>query len=435
MTTNYGMFNNELSSSSGSYNVNTSHPIIENSQQYMFYKKYMSIHSEDRDLIKFPNSSEFEIEMPEDMVNVASIKMVQWAFPANYNVFSINQGNLYLEFKIINPYPYNDQSIISTLDEYNYHIFAALFSHIDTNYSFYIEEGFYNPFQMATELTNKFNYAVTQQIQTYLISQGWTDTLAQFNAIGGYTRFVIVYNSVNLKLWFGNTADSFQLIYTASPTNIGSNSLCELNKGSASLPDSSNWGLCSFIGLPKQTMTSDNKTNSGSTATLPSGVSVPRFYYGDVNPGDNGYWLLPSMDLSGSNVFWIDPPYKINLMGNAFLYMELAGQNCIDETAPFNISRFTQTTNQTNGIVNSSFAKLPIPSTPISQWFDKDAVPYKYYYPPAERIRKLKIKLRYHNGQLADFGLFNYSFMLEFDLQQPQLLRKSNSILYPPPSR
>ena len=146
-------------------------------------------------------------------------------------------------------------------------------------------------------------------------------------------------------------------------------------------------------------------------------------------------WLLPSIDLSGSIVYWVEPPYKINLMGNAYLYMELAGQNCIDEMAPFNISTFTKTTNSTNGTVNSSFAKLPIPSTPISQWFDKDSIPYKYYYPPAERIRRMKVKLRYHNGQLADFGLFNYSFMLEFTLQQPQLLRKSNSIQYPPSNR
>lgn len=428
MTTNYGLYNTDLASTT-SYNVNTTHPIIDNSQQYMFYKKYVSIHSEDRDLVKYPNASDFEIEMPEDMCNIASIKLVQWAFPANYNVFSISQGNIYLEFKITAPYSPD----IS--DEYNERIYQALINNQSNSYSFYIEEGFYNPYQMATELTNKFNYTVTQYILTYFESQGWTDTITQFNINGGYTRFSIVYNSVNLKLWFGNIADEFQLIYNPSPTSISSSSLCELNKGSTNLPDASNWGLSSFIGLPKTNMTSVNRTTSGSTALLPSGIYVPRFYYGDVNQGDNGYWLLPSSDLSGSSVYWVEPPYKINLMGNAFMYLELAGQNCIDETSPFNISFFTQSTNRTNGTVNSSFAKLPIPSTPISQWFDKDAVPYKYYYPPAERIRKLKIKLRYHNGQLADFGLFNYSFLLEFDLQQPQLLRKSNSIIYPPPSR
>jgi len=33
---------------------------------------------------------------------------------------------------------------------------------------------------------------------------------------------------------------------------------------------------------------------------------------------------------------------------------------------------------------------------------------------------KLKIKLRYHNGTLVDFGQFEYSFMLEFNLLKSQ---------------
>jgi hypothetical protein len=121
-------------------------------------------------------------------------------------------------------------------------------------------------------------------------------------------------------------------------------------------------------------------------------------------------------------------------MGEAFIYMELGGQNCIDETQPYNVSQFTLTTNQTNGIVNSAFAKLPVPSTPLSQWFDRDAVPYKYYYPPAERMRRFKIKLRYHDGQAVNFGVFNFSFMLEFTLLVPQILRNTKSIVYPSPS-
>jgi hypothetical protein len=100
--------------------------------------------------------------------------------------------------------------------------------------------------------------------------------------------------------------------------------------------------------------------------------------------------------------------------------MEIAGLNCIDETSPWNLSEFTAHTNKTNGIVNSSFAKIPIPTTPISQWFDNDMEPYKFFNPPAERIRKLNIRLRYHNGQNVDFGNFEYSFMLEFNLLTPQ---------------
>ena len=57
------------------YNVNTNHPIIPNPQEVLYQRKYVSIHSEDRDMVKFPNSSEFDIEMPEDMVNVLTMRL------------------------------------------------------------------------------------------------------------------------------------------------------------------------------------------------------------------------------------------------------------------------------------------------------------------------------------------------------------------------
>jgi len=419
-------------------NVNTSHPLITSSQEYMFYRKYVSIHSEDRDLLKFPNSCEFEIELPEPLLNVASLRLVQWTFPANYNTFSLSNGNVLFGFKIQNPYNPGQYGVVN---EYAFRIFQALFDNQDNMYEFLIEDGFYNPQQMATELTNKFNYAVTLVIQKYFTQQntlypadGWLNTLQEFNDKGGYTRFIVVYNNVSLKLWFGNTADSFSFINELGVfTDKFASNLCFAER--SSLPDSSNWGLAGFLGLIR---CNTNSVNSDQVSQDPNystynGIAVPRFYYGDVTPGDNGYWLLPDMDLSGSQVNWIEATYKINLMGDAYIYMEIVGQNCIDETKPFNVNNFTLSTNQTNGVVNSAFAKMAVPSTPLSQWFDRDALPYKYYYPPAERISRLKFRLRYHNGQIVNFGVFNYSFMLEFTLQTPQMLRESNSIVYPPP--
>jgi hypothetical protein len=419
------------------YNVNTTHPLIQNSQEYIYYKKFISIHSEDRDLIKFPNSSEFEIELPEDYLNVASLRLINWTFPANYNVFSYSNQNITLFFEIKNPF---NPAASGLSDGYNYRIYEALFVNQNNLYTFTIEEGFYNPLQMAMELTNKFNFTVSKKISSYFTQQntlypenGWDITLKQFSSNGGYRRFIIVYNSVSLKLWFGNTADPFTIINNVSTSvNKLVGELCAFNK--YSVPDASNLGLQSNLGLPRYNTTSvssSNLTNNSDFETY-NGITVPRFYYGDVAPGDDGFWLLPNLDLPGSEVHWAEALDKINFMGDAYLYMEISGQNCIDETQPFNISEFTLTTNQTNGIVNSSFAKLGVPTTPISQWFDRDSVPYKMYMPPAERIRKLRFKIRYHNGRLAEFGYFNYSFMLEFTLMVPQILRKANAVSYPP---
>jgi len=425
------------------FNVDNSYPLIPNSQEYIYYKKYVSFHSQDRNMLKYPSSSEFEIEMPEDLLNVTSLRLTNWTFPANYNTFSIFNSNISMTFKINNPYNPNINGISDILIQKQFEYF---FLYPDSFFEIFIEEGFYNPQQMIIELTNKFNQAVTLGLVKYFTTksvdptltpaqqQEYLNALSEFNLKGGYSNFIIVYNNVSQRIWFGNTCDGFIL---TNETRIVKNILTENLKcvARASLPDFDNWGLPGNLGLTR----CNNISVSGSSLTNISdfanynGIVVPRFFYGDVFPGDNGYWLLPNPALTGSEVHWIQCFEKINLMGPAYFYMELEGNNCIDETSPYNISEFTLKTNQTNGIVNSAFAKIAIPTTPISQWFDRDSIPYKFYYPPAERIRKLKVKFRYHDGSAAEFGVFPFSFVIEFTLQLPQILRNSKSVPYPSP--
>lgn len=388
------------------YNLNTSHPIQPNAQEYLSYTKHVSIHSEDRDMIKFPNSSLFEIELPEYVNNVVSVRLVNWTFPANYNTFSDTFNNVTMSFQITTPYNPAEHLVSNPMLEA---IYKCLFTTQNDIYYIFIEEGFYTPIQMATELTNKLNEAVTIRIKAYLTNEN-TDLLATFTS---YDRFVVVYNQVRQNIWFGNTADGFTLLtsLTFIKSQGSSNLQCTQNVGNL-LPDFSNWGLPSNLGLTRDDMSAKSQVDYS-----------PRFYYGDVNYSDDGYWLLPSALLPGSQVYYIACPDKINLMGPAYIYMEINGLNNIDETSPFNVSTFTKETNETNGVVNASFAKMAIPTTPISQWFDRESIPYKYFTPPADRIRRLAIKVRFHNGKLADFSTFPWSFMLEFGVLQPQILR------------
>ena len=390
-------------------NSSTNHPLIANSNEYAIYRKYVSIHSEDRDLLKWPNPSLFEIELPEDITNVATVRLSAWTFPSNYNTFSIYTSNIAMTFKIDNPYNPGDHMFNDPLTDA---IFVALNDHINKQFLCVVSEGFYNPTQIVTELTNRFNTAVTEYIIDYFtLNPAYTSFIPAFKNNGGYQEFVIVYNTVQQRIWFGNRSSSFIL---TNDTNVILDSLtsglkCLRNQ----LPDFSNWGLAQNLGLTRCETSSVSKTDS-----------TPRFYYGDVFPGDNGYWLLPNSDLPGCQVYYIECPFKINLMGEAYFYMDIEQFNCIDETSPYNLSKFTMHTNETNGIVNSSIAKIAVPTTPISQWFDKESQPYKLYLPPAERIRRLRIKLRYHNGQLVDFGKFNFTFTLEFTQYMPSQLRQ-----------
>lgn len=414
-------------------NLNTSHPLIPSSQEYMIYNKYVSIHSEDRDIINYPSSSDFEIELPEDIINVSTIKLVDWTFPANYDTFSLLNNNISFSFAIKNPY---NPSVNGVTDVLTYRIFEALFYNENQTYDFVVEEGFYNPDQIVIEMTNKMNATVSYKIEKYFIEKAstdpsWTNSLEEFNKQGGYNRFTVVYNNVSGKIWFGNRADGFTLLNEIGTLETAiSGSICAAGR----LREFANWGLPGFLGLPRCNTTSVSSSSgliNPAYYAIYNGTVVPRFYYGDVSTGDNGYWLTPYSDLSGSEVYWVEAIYKINLLGEAYFYMELQGHNCIDETKPYNLSNFTLTTNQTNGVVNSAFAKISIPSTPISQWFDNDSYPYKFYYPPAERIRRLKIKLRYHNGRPVNFSNFNYSFVLEFSIMLPMILRDSRTTSYP----
>ena len=436
--------NSQFFTQSRNFNTNTSHPLIPNSQEYIYYKKYVSIHSEDRNILKFPNSSEFEIELPEDILNVAALRLVSWTFPANYNTFSFVNNNTGMTFLINNPYNPNINGVTNILVVKT---FECLFLSQTENFVIIIADGFYNPQQMVTELTNKFNEAVTDRLTAYFTAKSidplltpaqqadYITALNDLNTAGGYNNFVIVYNNVSQKIWFGNICDGFTLTneIVLLKNSISDSLNCVVKAG---LPDFSQWGLPGFLGLSRCNTVSDASFNIASAvnSSYYNGQEVPRFFYGDVFPGDNGYWLLPNPALPNSNVQWVECLTKINFMGPAYFYMELEGQNCIDETSPYNVSGYTLTSNSTNGIVNAAFAKIAIPTTPLAQWFDRDSLPYKFYYPPAERMRKFHFKIRYHNGQLVNFGEFNYSFTLEFTIQLPQLLRASNSIVYPPPN-
>ena len=416
-----------------SFNTSTSHPLIPNANQYYIERKYVSIHSEDRDILKYKASSEFEIELPQDYLNVQSVKLSTWSFPANYNVFSSINFNIAMTFKFIKLYNPGEHSFADPLTEA---IFAGLYSIFGKEYLVRIETGFYNPEQMATELTNKFNEAVSTLLTTFFTNTpAYNYALALFT---GYDRFNIVYNAVGQKLWFGNTADQFELTnnYINQFNDEIISSQCSRK---SQLPSLADWGLPAYLGFTRCPATSlsaiEVEANANTISNIITGLDpnivnvsgvLPRFYYDDVYPGDNGFWLVPT--LPEATVYFLQAPAKINFMGPAYIYLDIDGLNCIDETSPYNVSQFTLHTNETNGRVNSSFAKIAVNSTPIAQWFDSGQEPYKHFNPPAERIRKLKCRLRYHNGQKVDFGLFEYSFMLEFTLLRPQNERKYTTV-------
>lgn len=360
------------------------------------FKKYVSIHSEDRDMLKYPSSSLFSIDLPNDITNVKAVRLVDWTFPSNYNTFSKSLNNTTITFQINNPFNPQKSSIFNNFNEDTY---IAMFYNKHHKYTIEISEGFYNPQQMANELTNKFNEAVNLKITQFLNNHKNDVSFNKFHFAESstkikdnnfhYNEFIFAYDEVKQKIMIGNKKDGF-IINNSSlfdKTYLQNRNYKEFN----------NWGLSSHLGL---SMTDDNSIEQTDT--------LPRFYYVE---GNNGYWLPSYGD--DVKVHYIEPKEKINLFGPSYFYLECAGLNCIDETSPYEMNEYTLTNNTTNSRVRSALAKIPIPSTPMSQYFDTNSN-YCVAVDKRSRLSKLVFKLRYHNGELVSFGRFEYSFTIEF---------------------
>jgi hypothetical protein len=398
-----------------SYNLNITHPLIENAQKYTYYRKCVTIHSEDRDYLKYPSSSEFEITLPQDYLNVQSVKLSSWSFPYNMNVFSSSQKNTSMTFKIDKPYNPGEFDQPNVLQNA---IFAGLYNYYNdgNQFTINIESGNYTTTTIVAEIQNKMNYAVTAHLLEYF-SKHYPELVAEFELAGGYSSFVLAYNVVEEKMWFGNKCDGF--ILTNETVNLSQLQVnaCDFHRTNA-VPSFSDAGLPGRLGF--------TRCNSESIKVLDKNET--RFYYGNVNTAtDNGYWLLPDPTLIGSTCYFIKPPYKINIYQNISFYMDIQLLNCIDELAPYNISNFTIHNSQNNGLVNSAFAKISsqnFANDNLTNFFQYASAPFKYFDPPAERIRKLSIKIRNHDGTLLNFNNLPFTFTLEFGLMTNSALKE-----------
>jgi hypothetical protein len=365
-----------------SYNLSSSHPIIPNSQQYMLHYKYISIHSDDRDIKKYQSSAEFEIELPQDYINVQTLKLNSWSFPSNIDIFTQKQNNLQFIFTV-SPYYYNTVTATTNIAP-------------SQTFTIEIEEGSYSSDEMAIELTNKMNQAVTEYIQ------------ALVPASNIYNDFVVIYHKVNSKLWFGNKNSSFTLnngskVYSDS-LSLSNTDCLKRNQYTQSIY----WGLPYYLGFDRNDVVSEQITNDN------------KCYY-----KENANWLSPT--IAGRIPHIIKPDLKLNIRGPEYFYMEIAGLNNMDETMPFITKQpedvipcYYRNTNITNGIVNSCFAKIPLQENCCNHINSS----YMLYNPPADKIRRLRIRLRFHDNSLVNFDNFEFSFVLQLGLIMPQNEKK-----------
>jgi hypothetical protein len=352
-----------------------SHNVIKREQTYELITKQISIHSEDRDINIWKQPSEFAVELPEDLRNVVSIRLTNAIIPSNQYVFTNNYQNTKLAFKIAPDISGNTGSEYEFLND----ISNALLETIAVN------EGFYDPDQLATEISRILNDTITELYSSDVDLSNTT-----------YSHFTCIYNNIEHKLIFGNNRDFFEIVPNKQ---IEYNIEC----GYKQVYDNyAKWGLPYYLGF--------EKFNTYVSLEHDNGIF------------DGNTWIEP--DVSSSTVKIITPTNVLDIFGENTVYMELERYNDTMELIPYveqtnssvREARSTQLNHDSGGSPNASFAVIPMIRVPYSYIFNaNDPINKNYtnFSTPIERIQKFKFRFRYHDGRLMDLKGLNLSFILE----------------------
>jgi len=394
------------------YVLKNDHPLIPREQTFSVNRKLISVHSEDRDINKWPNANHFELQLPQTYTNVETIALVEYSFPTYYYTFSNESQNTKITFAAI----------------------ISMASYGQTNpIVVTISPGFYSHAQLAAEMQNQLNLAIRALSPSSLAS---------------YDNFRVFYDEVRQRFLFGNTTDPFTFIYNA-PESYDSEPCyapCINAAAAAAQPSATirwnqytNWGLGYNLGFVKclpSECGNPNDVISANRAAASAVASSQRVNYvinpnASTAPYPTGYeWLTVASGVTG---YALVPPNPPSLNGHSDMYVEIDRYNYLDEMQPYSAHTSNSRNNDYNGIVNSAFAKIPLRTKPTKivsnleyMYGDEPqdtSQGFSTFFPPLDKLSKLKFKFRYHDGTLVNFGGQNFSFMVALYMYRDEIAR------------
>jgi len=193
------------------YSLGNNKPLIGRENNYVLDRKLVTVHSEDRDITKWINSNQFEITLPESILNVQSLRLVEVGMPSNFYTFSDNYKNTQLSFQY-------DGTGIKNIK---------------------IGEGTYPPILLANELEYRLN------------------------TINTGTNIHVYYDNISQKYFFGTDVDiDFELLFKDGSHNYVNTDI-SCNNSNISSNHSiderySDWGLGYYLGFDKDNYKSQN---------------------------------------------------------------------------------------------------------------------------------------------------------------------------------
>ena len=382
------------------------YPLIKKPNNYVLDRKIISIHSEDRDVLSWPNINEFEIELPISLKDVISIRLMDIKLPGNnYNFTNIYQ-NTKLEFILL-----PTESIPQNGGNRNVYQYATLINNNDS-YLVQIPDGIYNAYQLCTELEVRMNKVVSN----YLINNNLS-SINNPNPKNNYNYFKLYYDDTTDKIWFGNTLDNFVLTWSIP---IDYDIKCSNNNNIRPSENIwyryNNWGMGSYLGF--------NKIDYIGTKTIEpiifKSLNNHKFITPDIISISNN-------DPSGCS-FYVTSSNNVNLNANNYIYMELDKYNSMDEIAPYSEATNNLHYNDYHGKYNSIFAKIPILiKDNANMYISNDYLNnVTFCDTPIADIKKFKVKFRYHDDSLVDFKGINISFTIEVNMLLSEIEKDYN---------
>ncbi len=316
--------------------------------------RMVTIHTEDRDVLKYPFENAFEVVLPTVIKNVLSVELVDIALPAFfYNVSNYLQ-NTKLWFSV--PNYFTDPVEIA------------------------VPSGCYTPADLCAALINELNAATTKRLYALGV---------YVSPLTTYSLFSVAYNAIKRKFAFHNTQDGFILWFDRRSVYERDSSLPQYQFECWKMLR--NWGLGYTLGFYKLAY------EAVIAAVSPTGLNLNL----NVDPDD----ISLSLTVSSAKIAELDVGRTI--------YMEVDTFNWIDEIAPFSIATTDAYNGDFNGSVNSAFAKLALSTVsgcyvPVKKF--KRVLPHA-----VEKVGRLKFKFRYHNGIPVDFKHQPFDFSLKFE--------------------
>ena len=381
------------------YVLKNDHPLIPREQTFSVNRKLITVHSEDRDINKWPNANHFELQLPQTYTNVETIALVEYCFPTYYYTFSNEAQNTKITFTAnisMAGYGETDPVVVT------------------------ISPGFYSPTQLAAEMQNLLNLAVR----------------ALSPLLASYDNFRVFYDEVRQRLLFGNSEDPFTFVYNAPESYDEEPCYAPCTQAQAQTTPSpsatirwnqyTNWGLGYNLGFVK-CLPSECDANSAfnaNQATASAVTSSQRVNY--VLTGN--VWLTVA-----ATGYVLVPPNPPSLNGHSDMYVEIDKYNYLDEMQPYSAHTSSSRNNDYNGVVNAAFAKIPLRTKPtkivsLLEYMYGDEPQdttqgFATFFPPLDKLSKLKFKFRYHDGTLVNFGGQNFSFTVALYTYRDEIAR------------